>query len=360
MTATSQGAPLDEPKDVRADDAIDAAAVGRWLEAQVPGLSGTPAVRQYSGGASNLTYLLRYPDRDLILRRPPAGTKAKSAHDMRREFRIQSMLAPAFPYVPEMVAFCDDPEVLGVAGGADFYVMERLAGTILRGRLPEGMSLPPEQATALCHAMVDRLVELHAVDAAATGLDEFGRGSGYVARQVTGWSERYRAAKTWNVPSYGKVIAWLEANQPADVGSCLVHNDFRLDNLVLDTADPSHILGVLDWEMATLGDPLMDLGCALAYWVQADDDRLMGLLRRQPTHLPGMLTRQQIVDAYCAGSGRTVEDWTFYEVFGLFRLAVIVQQIYFRYHHKQTRNPAFKNFWIAVNYLDRRCRRLIR
>ncbi|HSP37157.1 MAG TPA: phosphotransferase family protein [Frankiaceae bacterium] len=373
MTADAADAatPIDQPRDVRADDAIDAEKVGAWLAERVPGLAGTPDVKQYSGGASNLTYLLRYPDRDLILRRPPAGTKAKSAHDMRREYRIQSLLKPTFPYVPEMVAFCDDPDVLGdpadlddpdgpdAAGGADFYVMERLSGIILRGRLPQGMVLPPEQARALCDAVVNRLVELHAVDVTATGLDEFGRGSGYVGRQVAGWSQRYRAAKTWNVPSFEKVMGWLEANQPEDVGTCLIHNDWRLDNLVLDADDPGQILGVLDWEMATVGDPLMDLGSAMAYWVQADDDRLMGLLRRQPTHLPGMRTRDEMVRAYCERSGRPVDDWTFYEVFGLFRLAVIVQQIYFRYAHKQTRNPAFRHFWIAVNYLDRRCRRLI-
>jgi aminoglycoside phosphotransferase (APT) family kinase protein len=356
MSEPSRGpSVLDEPKEVRTDDAIDAAVVGSWLAERVPGLTRTPQVRQFSGGASNLTYLLRYPDRDLILRRPPAGTKAKSAHDMRREFRIQQRLRPAFPYVPEMVAFCDDPAVLG----ADFYVMERLAGVILRGRLPQGMTLEPEQARALCLAMVDRLVELHAVDVTATGLDEFGRGPGYVERQVRGWSERYRAARTWNVPRFAKVMAWLAEHQPDDVGACVIHNDFRFDNLVLDPSDPGRIRGVLDWEMATVGDPLMDLGSALAYWVQADDDRLLGLLRRQPTHLPGMLTRGEIVDAYRERSGRSVDNWTFYEVFGLFRLAVIVQQIYFRYHHKQTRNPAFRHFWIAVNYLDRRCRRII-
>jgi aminoglycoside phosphotransferase (APT) family kinase protein len=349
-------ATIDEPKDVRADDAIDATAVGAWLAEHVPGLSGVPEVKQYSGGASNLTYLLRYPHRELILRRPPAGTKAKSAHDMAREFRIQQRLKPLFPAVPAMVAFCDDPAVLG----ADFYVMERLAGVILRGRLPQGLTLPPEQARELCLAMVDRLVDLHAVDVAAAGLDELGRGPGYVARQVAGWSERYRAAKTWNVPSFARVMDWLERNRPDDVGSCLIHNDWRFDNLVLDPSVPARILGVLDWEMATVGDPLMDLGSALAYWVQADDDRLMGLLRRQPTHLPGMLTRGEVVDRYAQRSGRSIEHWTFYEVFGLFRLAAIVQQIYFRYHHKQTRNPAFRHFWIAVNYLDRRCRRLIR
>ncbi len=354
--AAMSAAPLDEPKDVRTDDAIDAERVGAWLAEQVPGLSGTPEVKQYSGGASNLTYLLRYPDRDLILRRPPAGTKAKSAHDMRREYRIQALLKPAFPYVPDMVAFCDDPGVIG----NDFYVMERLAGVILRGRLPQGMQLPPEQARALCQSMIERLAELHAVDVAATGLDEFGRGSGYVRRQVKGWSQRYTAAKTWNVPGFAKVMRWLDENQPDDVGTCLIHNDWRFDNLVLDADDPQRILGVLDWEMATVGDPLMDLGSAIAYWVQADDDRFMGMMRRQPSHVPGMLTRRELIEAYCAKSGLAVDDFTFYEVFGLFRLAVIMQQIYYRYHHKQTRNPAFRPFWIGVNYLDRRCRRLIR
>ncbi len=155
-------------------------------------------------------------------------------------------------------------------------------------------------------------------------------------------------------------MRWLDANQPADVGACVIHNDFRLDNLVLDPDDPQRIARVLDWEMATIGDPLMDLGGALAYWVEAGDDRLMQSSRRQPTNAPGMLTRAEVVARYADRSGRPVENWPFYEVFGLFRLAVIVQQIYHRYHHKQTRNPAFRNFWIAVNYLDRRCRSVIR
>jgi aminoglycoside phosphotransferase (APT) family kinase protein len=240
--------------------------------------------------------------------------------------------------------------------GADFYVMERLAGTILRGRLPKGMDLSPEQARALGLRAVDSLVELHQVDAAAAGLTDLGKGPGYVRRQVSGWSERYRRARTENVPDFEPVMAWLAEHQPEDVANCLVHNDFRLDNLVLD-AD-LQVIGVLDWEMATLGDPLMDLGGALAYWVQADDDDMFRLSKRQPTDLPGMPTRADVVDRYRERTGLTVDHWAFYEVFGLFRLAGIAQQIYYRYHHGQTTNEAFKDFWFFVTYLDERCRRL--
>jgi len=352
----SSDAEVTGTKSVRDEDSFDAAAVDAWLRPHASDLTGAPEIRQFSGGASNLTYLLRYPERDLILRRPPPGTKAASAHDMAREYRVQDSLKPAFPYVPTMVVLCQDPAVIG----SDFYVMERIPGTILRKEIPRDLALDPASLRQLCESVIDRLVDLHQVDPNAAGLADLGKGPGYVARQVEGWSRRYRAAKTWNVPPFERVMSWLDENQPDDVATCVIHNDFRLDNVVLAPDDPQRIVGVLDWEMATVGDPLMDLGGSLAYWVQADDDRLMHLLRRQPTHVPGMLTRQEVVDRYAARSGRQVDDWPFYEVFGLFRLATIAQQIYFRYHHKQTRNPAFRHFWLGVRYLDRRCRKIIR
>lgn len=335
---------------VREEDAFDVAAVAAWLGRDIHD------VRQFPGGASNLTYLLTTDDKDLILRRPPGGTKAKGAHDMGREYRIQSALAPVFPYVAPMVAFCEDAAVIG----SEFYVMERVAGHIPRKEL--GLDLPPDQVRELCRNMLDLLVDLHAIDPSAAGLETLGKGEGYVARQVGGWTARFEKSKTWNVPSYKTVMAWLDENQPADRGSCLIHNDFRLDNIVLDEADPTQPIALLDWEMATLGDPLMDLGGAMAYWVQADDSRGFQLFRRQPTHLAGMLTRSEVVAYYLERSGLEVTDkeWAFYEVFGLFRLAVILQQIYYRYHHKQTTNPAFKNFWIASHVLHRRCRAIIK
>jgi aminoglycoside phosphotransferase (APT) family kinase protein len=362
----------DQPTEVRTEDAVDVDALTAWLAEHADVPAGLPEVRQFPGGASNLTYLLRYPDgeagRELILRRPPTGAKARGAHDMRREFTIQSRLAPVFDYVPQMVAFCDDPAVLG----SDFYVMTRLEGTILRRDLPPGLTLTTEEAETLCTGFLDVLVELHQVDPGAAGLDDLGRGSGYVTRQVGGWSDRFRAARTDNVGDFEAVMAWLDREQPADVGTCVIHNDFRLDNVVLAPSSETpvqptagstagRVVGVLDWEMATLGDPLMDLAGAMAYWIQADDDPDFQAFRRQPSHLPGMLSRSEMVDYYTAARGLSVsaDQWRFYEVFGLFRLAVIAQQIYFRYHHGQTTNEAYARFLPVVQYLERRCGRLV-
>lgn len=346
---------LDKAGEVRGEDAFDVAAVDAYLKQHVD-LSGAPTVTQFPGGASNLTFQLSYPGRDLILRRPPSGHLPKSGHDMRREFTVQSKLAPVFPYVPKMIAFCDDHSVLGV----DFYVMEKLRGVILRSNLPKGMELTPEQARALSVSWVERLVDLHAVDPAAAGLEDLGRGSGYVERQIEGWCKRYEAARTRNVPSFKKVMRWLRENQPEDVANCVIHNDWRFDNVVLDPDDPQKIIGVLDWEMATLGDPLMELGCALSYWVEADDGKLAHRFRRQPSHIPGMLTRKEIVELYAEKSGIEIEDFRFYEVYGYFRLAGIIQQIYKRYHDKETTNPAFKNFWIAVWWLHSQAKKSIK
>ncbi len=344
---------MDQPEAVRGEDGFDTAAVDAWVKSVVD-VDGVPEVRQFPGGASNLTYLLSYPDRELILRRPPAGRKAASAHDMAREFRVQRGLKPVYPYVPTVLGFCDDHSVLG----SDFYVMERVAGTILRGELPPGMELDAEGARKLSTALVDRLVELHEVDPAAAGLADLGKGRGYVGRQVAGWSSRYTAARTDNVPDFQAVMAWLADNQPEDVASVVIHNDWRFDNVVLDRDDAGDlaIAGVLDWEMSTIGDPLMDLGGAVAYWIEAGDDEVFQRARRQPTHLPGMLTRAELVDRYCSVSGTRPVNWAFYEVFGLFRLAVIMQQIYYRYHHGQTHNERFKDFWMFVGYLEWRCR----
>lgn len=339
----------------RLGESLDIKAVDAWLKPRVPGLVGDAEVTQYAGGASNWTYRLRYPGADLVLRRPPAGTKAKSAHDMGREYRVQKALRPHFPFVPEMVATCEDESVIG----APFYVMQRIDGVVPR-RSSLGMDVSEAQARRLCEHAVDTLVALHEVDAQRAGLADLGKGPGYPTRQIEGWTARYQKARTWNVPDFHRVTAWLRAHTPEDAAFCVIHNDYRLDNLVLDAADPTRIVGVLDWEMATIGDPLMDLGNSLAYWVQADDDPLARSTRRQPTHLPGMMTRDEVVARYYEQTKREPADWAFYEVYGVFRLAVIVQQIYYRYHHKQTRNPAFRNFWFLVNYLDWRCRRLIR
>ncbi len=337
----------DQAGDVRQGEELDITKVETWIKDKIPGLEGNMRVSQFPGGASNLTYLLTFDNRDLVLRRPPFGKKAKSAHDMGREFTVMKGLQSVYPYVPEMLAFESDPEVIG----ADFYVMERLDGIILRTNLPKGMTLEPEAAKQLCHNMVDRLVDLHQVDWASTELKSLARPGDFVERQVDGWCDRFTRARTDDVPAYTEIMNWLKNNRPAQMAQCLVHNDYRFDNLVLDADNPMNIIGVLDWEMATIGDPLLDLGNSLAYWVEAGDPPPIQMMRRQPTHLPGMLTRQELVDYYLERSGYPVEDFRFYEVFGIFRLVVIIQQIYYRYFHGQTQDKRFAGFGQLVNFL---------
>jgi aminoglycoside phosphotransferase (APT) family kinase protein len=334
---------------------LDIEAVNAWLRPLVPGLSETARVTQYAGGASNWTYRLEYASHDLVLRRPPDGTKAKSAHDMRREFDVQRGLRAVYPFVPEMIAFCADERVIG----SDFYVMKRIPGVIPRKEIPDGLVLDRDTARRMCTNVLDRLVDLHRVDPQAAGLGSLGKGPGYARRQIAGWTDRYQRARTRNVPRFRRVIEWLRDNTPDDVATCVIHNDFRLDNVILDPADPTRVLGVLDWEMATLGDPLMDLGNSLAYWVEAGDDFIARATRRQPTNLPGMLTRREVVAYYLERTALAPTNWAFYEVYGLFRLAAIAQQIYFRYQKGETRNPKFRRLWLLAHYLEWRCKRLI-
>lgn len=345
---------------VRDEDAFDVEAVAAWLRQHADPefastLSGTPQVRQFPGGASNLTYLLRYPQRDLILRRPPHGAKAKSAHDMAREYHIQAALWSSFGLVPAMVGLCTDESVLG----SEFYVMARVEGTIVRRDLPWPLS--PAETSQLCESAFDVLARLHEVDVEAAGLATLARGEGYVARQVSGWTDRLARARTEDTGDWSDITDWLAQHQPADVAHCLIHNDYRFDNLVLAPEDPLRVVAVLDWEMATVGDPWMDLGGALAYWVEPGDDEYFQAFRRQPTTAPGMWTRAEVVEWYAGRTGRSVSaaQWRFYEVFGLFRLAVIAQQIWYRYALGQTSNPAYAVFGPAVGYLETRCRRLL-
>ena len=353
---TAQSVQLDSAGAVRAGEELDVAKVDAYLKQHIVGLEGAPAVAQFSGGASNLTYQLSYPQHDLILRRPPFGHKAASAHDMLREARIMQALKPVYPYVPEVLTTCDDTAVMG----CDFYVMQRLVGLIPRQNLPKGLELDAAQTRSLCLNVIDKLIELHQVDPEAAGLSHLGKGEGFVQRQVEGWSKRYRQARTEDVVDFEDVMAWLQTHMPAkDSATRVIHNDYRFDNVVLNPDNPLEVIGVLDWEMATLGDPLMDLGNSLAYWVQADDDPMFQAMRRQPTHLLGMLTRQEVIEYYAEKMGFAIAQFDFYRVFGLFRLAVIVQQIWYRYFHGQTTNPQFAQFGQITNYLQTRCQRFI-
>lgn len=345
---------------VRDEDAFDVAAMDSWLRTRLTDLpDGLPSVEQFTKGASNLTYRLTYPDRTMVLRRPPAGTKAASAHDMGREVHVLEHLASPYPYVPTVRAYCTDESVIG----SPFYVMDYLDGTILR---PDNASLlTPKSAANVGRVFVDRWADLHSVDVQAAGLADWGKGPGYVDRQIFGWSDRFRRARTDDVPDGEDVMHWLDANRPADVAACVIHGDWRLDNMVMDSTSISEgseprIVGVLDWEMATIGDPLMDVGAALAYWIDSTDanvDPAYASLKRQPSDLPGMPTRAEIMARYTERMGYTDVNWRFYEIYGLFRLAVILQQIWARYRAGQTTNPAFAQFGDAVRVLLARAAR---
>ncbi len=340
---------IDRSESVRGGEELDLAPLKAYLRGVLPEVDGPFEVRQFPGGFSNLTYLLRLGDRELVLRRPPFGTKVKSAHDMGREHRILSALAPVYAKAPSPIAYCEDEGVLG----APFYVMERVRGVILRPSLSEDDAPSAEAMAGVARSLVEALVELHGLDYEAAGLGDLGRPEGYVGRQVEGWAGRYAKARTDDLQQMETVAAWLRDHQPAESGSALIHNDFKYDNLVLDPEDPAVILAILDWEMATLGDPLMDLGTSLAYWIDHDDPPELASLRLSPTTLPGNPTRAEVAEFYCRLSGRDMGNIVFYYAYGLFKIAVIIQQIYYRYQQGHTQDPRFASLIKGVGLCGR-------
>lgn len=339
---------LDAPGPVRPGEELDADRLSQYLTGAIPGLeTGAIEVEQFPSGFSNLTYMLRCGDRSLILRRPPPGVHIATAHDMSREYRILSHLRPVYRKVPEPLAYCDDPAILG----SPFYVMERVQGVILRKGIPEEMVPDPELTARIADELVDTLAELHSVDYEAAGLGELGRPAGYVTRQIEGWTKRYQTAEIDSVPAAGQVASWLRDSVPQVSGVGLIHNDFKHDNVVLDRGDWSKIIAVLDWEMATLGDPLMDLGTSLAYWIQEDDPPEVLSSRLSPTLWPGTPTRAKIVERYAKVSGRDLHDIVFYYAYGLFKVAVIVQQLHARYVSGRTSDPRYASLDEGVRAL---------
>ena len=340
---------LDRPAAVRPGEEVDNGRLDRYLKNWLPALSGTLAVEQFPSGFSNLTYLLRYSKQQLVLRRPPFGAKIKSAHDMGREYRILSRLIQVYPKVPRPLLYCEDESVIG----APFYVMTRLTGVILRPQMPAAMTPAPGLMSRIADAFVANFVALHGVDYEAAGLGKLGQPEGYIQRQIAGWSKRYKASRTDDIPEMEQAAAWLAEEQPAESEATLIHNDYKYDNLVLDPEDWSTIIGVLDWEMATLGDPLMDLGSSLGYWVEGGDPEEIQALRLSPTNVPGNPSREELLASYERQSGREVSNPVFYYVYGLFKLAVIVQQIYARYRRGDTQDPRFAGLIDAVRACGR-------
>jgi len=325
----------DEPRSVRQGEELPLDRLEAFLRGALPGVEGPVSVQQFPGGYSNLTYLVRAGAQEWVLRRPPFGAAVRGGHDMLREHRLLTRLSPVYPRAPQPVAACEDTSVMG----APFYLMERVRGVILRRTTPEDASL---DLRSLSEALVDTLADLHAVDVTAAGLDDLGRPQGYAQRQVRGWTERWEASRGAPVPEVDATAAWLGQQAWPEGRPAIVHNDFKYDNVVLDPERLSRIVAVLDWEMATLGDPLLDLGTSLAYWVDADDperwrrDALVDLTAR-----PGSLTRMEVAQRWAVRVGRDLTALVAAYVFGLFKVAVIVQQIHARYQRGLTKDPRF-------------------
>ncbi|MBL4687422.1 MAG: phosphotransferase family protein [Nannocystaceae bacterium] len=328
---------LDGAKPVRDGEQLDLAKLQPWLDAALPDIAGAITVQQFPSGFSNLTYLIAKGDTELVLRRPPFAVQVKSGHDMAREHKVLSGLAGVYPPAPKPLAYCDDVSVLG----APFYVMERRQGIILRRRMPPELKVSPATMRAMCLSLVDNLADLHAVDIKAAGLEDLGKPEGYARRQVEGWIGRYQKSKTSDVPNMDRIAAWLTERIPEGGDTTLVHNDYKFDNVMLDPADPTRITAVLDWEMCTRGDPLMDLGTTLGYWVEATDDPRWKFVAFAPTFGAGALTRQEMAERYADKTGRDIGNMLFYYCFALQKIATIVQQIYYRYEKGHTSDPRF-------------------
>ena len=328
--------PTEQIIDVRPDEQFDVEAVAAYLDDRLPGADGIPDVQQFGGGKANLTYLLDYGDAEYVLRRPPLGPVAHSAHDMEREYRVLSRLHDVYPPAPEAHVYCGDEGVIG----AEFFVMERRTGVVVREQMPEAYAGVDDAPQRMSGALVDALADLHAVDYQSIGLADLGQPDGFIQRQVDGWYGRWQDAKTKEVEVVDTVYAWLNDHVPTSTGAALVHNDYKLDNLMLAPDDPGTVVAVFDWDMCTLGDPLSDLGALLTYWVQPDDPSPFQQFATMPVD-ERFPAREDLVQRYAERSGRSVSDIRFYHVLGLFRLTVIVAQIYVRYEKGQTQDERF-------------------
>lgn len=333
---------------VRPDEQFDARRVAGFLRASGVEV-GELEVEQFPAGQSNLTYLLRSGDWEAVLRRPPLGPVPPRAHDMTREFHILERLHPSFRLAPRPYVLCEDAAVIG----APFYVMERRHGLILDMDLPTDWKASVELHHGIAESLLRVLVDLHAVDWQAAGLGEIGRPDGYMRRQVSGWIERYHRARTVDVSEAEVLEQWLSDQLPESPAPTMIHNDYKLNNVLLDTGDPRRINAVLDWEMATVGDPLSDVASLAVYWTQPGESELMGGLRAV-TSEPGFPTRQEIIDMYAQMSGRDLSGLNWYMAFAYYKVGVICQQIYYRWYRGQTHDARFEiNGTVAVNLVRR-------
>ena len=334
---------LDQAKEVRKGEELDISSLKSYLTKQLAGQKEL-SIRQFPSGFSNLTYLVKYGAEEFVLRRPPFGSKVKSGHDMAREYNFLTALHGSYGKVPKPVLYCADEEVIG----APFYLMERVNGIILRGNIPPNQRPTETEMRLISRSTIDTLIGLHQIEM-TEDLKNLGKPQGYVSRQISGWNERYTKSQTDEIPEMEDISRWLHENQPVSYGSSLIHNDFKYDNLVLSHHGGYDIMAVLDWEMATIGDPLMDLGTTLGYWVEPGDPELLIKLSLSPTHWAGNMTRMEVAQYYAERTHSSLENIVFYYIQGIFKIAVIVQQIYYRFKKGHTQDPRFSNLIHAVH-----------
>jgi aminoglycoside phosphotransferase (APT) family kinase protein len=332
---------------VRPDEDIDIVRLEPWLRERLPDAPRPFAIRQFGGGHANLTYLVRFGQLEYVLRRPPLGRVAPTSHDMRREHRVLSRLWEAYPLAPRSFLFCEDRSILG----AEFHVMERRHGFVIRQDLPERLLGRPDLNRRIGEMIVDTLADLHTVDPASVGLGELGQPKGYVERQLQGWIERWNAARDRHLDAVDRLIGWLAGDLPRPQTVTLLHNDYKLDNILVDSRDPAVPTAVLDWDMCTRGDPLMDLGYLLNFWTEAGDEPEWIEAASMPTYREGFISRGDVIERYARRTRFDVGRVGWYRVFGIFKLIVIIQQIYIRFLRAQTHDPRFAVFGRRVEQL---------
>jgi aminoglycoside phosphotransferase (APT) family kinase protein len=353
---------IEDTQPVREAEALDWPRLADWLRehlaaCEIAGLdlSRELEVAQFPGGHSNLTYLVRFGDVGLVVRRPPFGPVAPTAHDMAREYRWLAAVHPVFPLAPRPYVLCEDTSVIG----SIFYVMERRRGIVVRHEEPPEVNDRPDARRRVSEALVDALVRLHAIDVTTGALASLGKPAGFVGRQVRGWTERWQRSKIDDLPEMEDLAEWLPAHLPPDPAPpAIVHGDFKLDNLMLDERDVGRLVAVFDWEMSALGDPLVDLGILLAYWAPTAPSGLHDALT-PVTHRPGWFARDEILDRYAARSARDLSTILFYETFARFKIAVVIQQIFYRYRRGQTDDARFAAFGERVTFLAREAAALV-
>ncbi len=345
---------VDQPTSIRFGEELNAEKLSAYLSDQIEVILKEISIQQFPSGYSNLTYLIQSGSDEFVLRKPPIGANIKSAHDMAREFNVLSSLRKAgYQKSPEPILLCEDESIIG----AKFYLMRRVKGIILRNRVPKELKIEPKTFKALSKSALDQLVHLHQLNIHSSGLDQLGNPQGYVQRQVEGWTKRYENSMTDEIASLNETADWMKKNLPRSSSGAFIHNDFKYDNLVLDPTDLTQVLAVLDWEMATVGDPLMDLGTTLAYWAEANDSDALKPFNL--TWMPGNLSRQEVLNYYQEKSGKAIDDFIFYYAFGSFKVAVICQQIYFRYKKGITQDPRFTSLIQVIQACGENARRAI-